>query len=223
MPIIEMEPTPPESPHTGEACISFQDPGYPNPTQNEIFMNDPQFRQSLSDFSQALASEDARGVDESRQSTPIPEEDEMLREELHQAATIKDLASIVASSYAARDVYELHKPVIIWNHLLEFLGPGGVNDLLMCVYLDGECSYFNPGDGTNLSRALQTWEDGNFFVSEAKVPAEHIVERMLSLFLGMANIVNRSLAQMYCAKSFLGQVHGGALFNMYQRAGLRSI
>jgi hypothetical protein len=186
-------------------------------------MNDPQFRHSLSDFSQALASEDARDVDEPRKSTPIPEEDEMLREDLYRAATIKDLASIVASSYAARDVYELDKRFIIWNHLLEFLGPGGINDLLMCVYLDGECSYFNPGDGTNLSRALQTWEDGNFFVSEANVPAEHIVERMLSLFLGMANIVNRSLAQMYCAKSFLGQVHGGALFNMYQRAGLRSI
>jgi hypothetical protein len=222
MPIMA-EPTPPESPHRGETCVSFQDPDYPNPTQNEIFMNDPQFRHSLSDFSQALASEDARDVDEPRKSTPIPEEDEMLREDLYRAATIKDLASIVASSYAARDVYELDKRFIIWNHLLEFLGPGGINDLLMCVYLDGECSYFNPGDGTNLSRALQTWEDGNFFVSEANVPAEHIVERMLSLFLGMANIVNRSLAQMYCAKSFLGQVHGGALFNMYQRAGLRSI
>ncbi|UPK93221.1 hypothetical protein LCI18_004156 [Fusarium solani-melongenae] len=202
---ITSEPTPPETPE----C--------PNPTQDEIFMSDPQFRQSLSDFSQAVALENAR------KSTPIPEEDEMLRDELHRAATVKELASIVSSSYAARDVYELDKPFFIWNHLLEFLGPGGVNDLLMCVYLDGECSYFNPGDGRYLSRALKTWEDGKVFVSDGGVPDEHIVERMLSLFLGMANIVNRSLAQMYCTKSFWGQAHGGALFNMYQRAGLRSI
>ncbi|KAI8661224.1 hypothetical protein NCS55_00992100 [Fusarium keratoplasticum] len=220
---ITAEPTPPESPHTGETCISFQAPECPNPTQDEIFMNDPQFRQSLSDFSQAVAFENARDNDESRKSTPIPEEDEMLRDELYQAATIKELASIVASSYAARDVYELDKPFIIWNHLLEFLGPGGVNDLLMCVYLDGEYSYFSPGDGQYLSHALKTWEDGKFFVSDTKVPDEHIVERMLSFFLGIANIVNRSLAQMYCAKSFWGQAHGSALFNMYQRAGLRSI
>lgn len=211
------EPTPPESPHTEETCISPQATGYSNPKQNEISMNDLQLRQSLNDHSQAAASESPR------KSTPIPEEDEMLRNKLDQAATFKDIASMVASSYAARDVYELEKRFIIWNHLLEFLGPGGVNDLLMCVYLDGECSYFNPGDGTNLGHALQTWADGNFFVSEVLVPSEYIVERMMSLFLGMANIVNRSLAQMYCSKSFLGQAHGGALFNMYQRAGLRSI
>ncbi|KAJ4313532.1 hypothetical protein N0V84_009350 [Fusarium piperis] len=203
MPITQ-EPTPP----TEETSITTQSPGHLNQTQHEYLPNNPRVRRSTSDLAQAVESGNARDVDESRKMTPVPIEDMVLLRYLCNAATIKDLASLVASSYAARDVYELHKPIIIWKSLVKFLGRDGINDLLMCVYLDGECSCFSPGNGEHLGPAMLSWAAGELRLPQAADPDGDVVERMLCLFLGMANIVNRFLAQMYCAKSFEGQFHG---------------
>lgn len=208
---------------TEEETFTSQTLGYVNQIQYEPLPNDPGLGWSIGDVTQTVEPENAPDVDESRKSTPGPMEDVMLLKLLNQAATLKDLASLVTSSYAARDVYELRKPAIIWEHLFKFLGPDGINDLLMCAYLDGECSYFRPGDGEPLDPSMVSWAAGKLHRPEAAVPDEDVVERMLWLFLDMAKIVNRFLAQMYCAKSVWGQFHGGTLFEMYQQIGFQSI
>ncbi|KAL2681256.1 hypothetical protein Neosp_008864 [[Neocosmospora] mangrovei] len=210
-------------PKEEEAPFSAEFLYYLDFTPDKAFMTDDQIRQSFSDLSRAVAPENARDVDEYRGSTPLPKEDLMHFKELHQATTIKDLAVIVASSYDARDVYELHKPIFIWRVLTRFIGPKGINDLLMCVYLEAECSFFSPANANELDSAMRTWRAGNFASQDAYMPDDPIVERMLSLLFDMATIVNRFMTHMYCEKSLWGQNHESTLFNIYRRIGFRKI
>lgn len=217
---ITQQPIPPEE---EEPPFSAEFLYYLDFTPDEALMTDEQIRQSFSDLSRAVAPENARDVDEYRGSTPLPKEDLMHFKDLHQATTIKDLAVIVASSYDARDVYELHKPIFIWRVLTRFLGPNGINNLLMCVYLEAECSFFSPANTNELDSAMRMWRAGIFASQEAYIPDDPIVERMLSLLFDTAAIVNRFMTQMYCEKSLWGQNHESTLFNIYRRIGFRPI
>ncbi|RSL64763.1 hypothetical protein CEP54_004544 [Fusarium duplospermum] len=176
---------------------SIEAPDYLDSSDYGSLFDDPQIRQSIGYLAQAVDSEKPPVV-ENPVSTPIPTDDHILRRDFHQATTLKGLASLVASSYAARDIYELHKPIFIWKFFTRYLSRAYINHFLMCVYLEGECSYFNPGDSEELSSAMMSWAAGQFFSSKTYVPPEHVVERMLSLFLDMVTLVNRFLTQLYC-------------------------
>lgn len=215
---ITQQPTHPE---VEEGPVSAEYLDYIDSTPEEVLMNDAQFRQSLRELSQPVASENACDDDEPRESTPVPMEDLIYFKALHQATSLKELASIVASSYAARDVYELHKPTFIWRVLTRSIGRDGINNLLMCVYLEGECSYFNPGNCKELDYSMLEWAAGNFSWPAAYIHDDAVVGRMLSLFLDMVTIVNRFLTQMYCEKSLWEEGHHSALFDMYRRIGFR--
>ncbi|RMJ00565.1 hypothetical protein CDV36_015884 [Fusarium kuroshium] len=178
--------------------------------------DDPQFRQYISDLSEAVASENAGDVDMPRKSTPIPPEDLIHVKDFQQVTTVSGLASKVASSYGARDIYELYKPLIIWRVLARTLGLDGANNLLICVYLGGECSYFNPGYGKGLASTMMSWAAGELY-SPGSVPADDVADEMLSFFLGMSTILSRFLIQRFCDKS----LPGGTLFNMHKQIGFQ--
>ncbi|KAM0421544.1 hypothetical protein ACHAPT_010718 [Fusarium lateritium] len=214
-------------------------------TSDENLPNDPHSSPSQKEAaSPALApSEAAHEVHEPHQTIPIMMEDEnplsnppslainlainYHSANLYRAANIRDLAIMIASSEMAYNVYKLQRPRLLWSHFLKCVGPEGVNDLLMCVYIGGKCNAYSVGDGQNLDHFMELWEHGGLRPPNGQVPDIPVIEEMLDFFLRMANLVNRLLAQMVCFQSVWGQRYYGAwprpIYNLWLSTGLQSI